>query len=203
MRIEKTGDYLVIKDNQKQVRNILPYKGIFVHKHPVDSNFVLLSDRSKKSVKDAIRIKVSDVDKVGTHLVRNANRSVLMIYLSILLDPTKSILDTENYIDGHLIMNANSDEFPLAYGDISSDLTHVFNSYDTSGAVLVIEDSPDDSFSFRITNGGLWSLWLKNADGENIFSYTGNVSTQQSIAVGKTVNVDYDVNTNLYTITDI
>jgi hypothetical protein len=203
MRIEKTGDYLVLKDNQNQVKNIVPYKGIFVHKHPVNSNFILLSDRSKKSIKDAIRVRVSDVDKVGAHTVRNASRGVLMLYLSILLDPNKSILDTENYVDGHLLMNANADEFPLEYGEISNEPTHIFNSYDTSGAVLLLLDSPDDSFSFRITNGGLWNMWLKDANEESIISYTGNTGIQQQIAVGKTVNVDYDINTNLYTITDI
>lgn len=203
MRIEKTGDYLTIKDNQNQVKHIVPYKGIFVHKHPVNSNFVLLSDRSKKSVKDAIRIKVSDVDKVGDHWVRNASRGVLMLYLSNLLDPSKSILDTEIYVDGHLIVNANADEFPLAVGEIANEPTHIFNSFDTSGAVLLVLDAPDNSFSFRITNGGLWNAWIKNADEESIFVYKGRTNIQQQISVGRTVQVNYDINTNLYTITDL
>jgi hypothetical protein len=203
MRIEKTGDYLVIKDNYNQVKHFTPYKGIFVHKHPVDANFILLSDRSKKSVKDSIRIKVSDVKKVGTHLVHNASRAILLIYVSILLDPTKSILDTHNSVDGHLLMNANSDEFPLAYGDISNEPTHVFNSYDASGVVLLLEDTPDESFSFRITNGGLSNLWLKDISGESIISYTGNTAIQQQISVGKTVRVDFDIDTGIFTITDL
>lgn len=203
MRIEKTGDYLVIKDNDNQVKHFAPYKGIFVHKHPVDANFILLSDRSKKSVKDAIRIRVSDVEKVGMHLVRNASRAILLIYLSILLDPTKSILDTHNSVDGHLLMNANADEFPLEYGEISNEPTHIFNAYDTSGAVFLLLDAPDDSFSFRITNGGLWNMWLKDANEESIISYTGNTGIQQQIAVGKTVQIDFDINTGIYTITDL
>jgi hypothetical protein len=203
MRIEKTGDYLVIKDNYNQVKHFTPYKGIFVHKHPVDANFILLSDSSKKSVKDSIRIRVSDVEKVGTHLVRNASRAILLIYVSILLDPTKSILDTHNSVDGHLLMNANSDEFPLAYGDISNEPTHVFNSYDASGVVLLLEDTPEDSFSFRITNGGLWNIWLKDANEESIISYTGNLAIQQQIAVGKTVQIDFDIDTGIFTITDL
>jgi hypothetical protein len=203
MRIERIGENLAVKDNQNRIKHITPYNGIFVHKHPFDSNFVLLSDRSKKSVKDAIKIKVSDVDKVGLHWVRNASRDILMIFLSNLLDDTKSILDTESYLDSHLLMNANADEFPLEYGEISNDPTHVFNSYDTSGAVLLLVDAPDDSFNFRITNGGLWGLWLKEGNEESIMTYTGNVNFQHVIAVGKTVSVSYDINTNLYTIVDI
>lgn len=203
MRIEKTGDYLVIKDNDNQVKHFTPYKGIFVHKHPIDANFILLSDRSKKSVKDAIRVRVSDVEKVGTHLVRNASRAILLIYVSILLDPTKSILDTANSVDGHLLMNANADEFPLEYGEISNEPTHLFNSYDTSGAVFLLLDTPDDNFSFRITNGGLWNMWLKDANEESTISYTGNTGIQQQIAVGKTVSVDFDIDTGIYTITDL
>ncbi len=203
MRIETTGDFLAIKDNQLEVKHLIPKKGIFVHKHPIDNDFILLSDRSKKSIKDAIRVRVSQLDKVGNYLVYNASRAIALIYLSILLDPTKSILNSPNKVDGHWLMNANSDEFPLAYGDISNQPTHIFNSYDASGAVLLLEDAPDDSFSFRITNGSLWHVWLKNVDDENIFVYKGRTDTQQQISVGRTVQVDYDINTNLYTITDL
>lgn len=205
MKIEQTGDYLVIKNNRNEIKHLTPVKGIFIHQHPFDNNFILLSDRSKKSVKDAIRIKVSDVEKVGTHLVHNASRAILLIYLSVLLDPTKSLLDTENYANGHLLMNANADEFPLEYGEISNEPTHVFNSYDASGATLLFVEQPDESFSFRITNGGLWGLWIKDADEESLINYTftGNPAIQQQIPAGRTVQVNYDVETNIYTLTDI
>lgn len=205
MRIEKTGDYLVIKDNSNQVKHIAPYKGIFVHKHPCDDNFILLSDRSKKSVKDAIRIRVSDVDKVGNHWVRNASRGVLLLYVSILLDPTKSILNTENYVDGHRILNANVSEFPVEYEAIANEPTHVFNSYDAGHATLLFVEQPEESFSFRITNGGLGELWVKDADEESLFNYsfTGSPAIQQQIPTGKTLQVHYDVETNIYTMTDI
>jgi len=205
MRIEKTGDYLVIKDNQNQVKHITPYNGVFIHRHSFDNNFILLSDRSKKSVKDAIRIKVSDVDKVGSHWVRNPSRGILMLYLSMLLDPSKSILDTETSVDNHRLLNTNSSEYQLEYEAISDEPTHIFNSYDAGQTTLLFVGQPEESFSFRITNGGFGELWVKDADEESLFNYTftGSPAIQQKIPTGKTVQVNYDVETNIYTMTDI
>lgn len=203
MKIETIGDFLAIKDNQNEVKHLVPKNRIFVHKHPIDNGCILFSDRSKKSVKDAIRIRVSDLTKIGLYVVDKPSRAIALIYISILLDPTKSILNTYSTLDGYLLMNGNSDEFPLEYDDISNEPIHVFNSYDLSPAVLLIEGAASKSFTYRITNGALFNATLRNDANGAVFSYLGVVNTEYLIAVGKTIEVDFDINTGIHTITNL
>jgi hypothetical protein len=203
MRIERTGDYLVIKDNYKQVKHFTPSKGLFVHKHPTDSNFILFSNTSKVSIKDAIRIDVSSLEKIGEYVVLNPSRAIALIYVSILLDESKSILDLVNYVDGRRLVVLPVENHYVESEELSEEPQHFFCSYDVGWTNFFLSDAPTENVSFLLTCGSLWTVFIKTSNLESVISYKGTLSAQQKINVGQTVKLDFNVETGIYTLTDL
>jgi len=176
MKIERIGDFLAIKDNQNQIEYLVPTSRVFLHKHPLKEDYILLSDSSKTSIKDSIQLKATDVDWVGIHYVNKPSRGILFIYLTMLLDENRALIEER---------------------------IHIFNAYAAANPILSIEGLPSQNTTFRITNGGLWGLFLENENEENIFVYKTKRYTRYQLNIGKTVEVFFDTTTGIFTITDL
>lgn len=203
MKIERLGNFLAIKDNQNELKHLVPFNRIFVHKHPLKKDYLLISDRSKPSIKDAIQIKASDVDRIGKRYINKLHRGILFIYLALFLDESRAFIGTPNSVDGYLVEITDLKTIILDVDDLVEEPVHAFTAYDGQDPTIIVQGLPEQSTTFRITNGGLWGLFLENEEEENAFIYNGNQYTRYQIRFGRTVEVDFDVETGLFTITDI
>jgi len=203
MKIERIGDFLAIKDNQNQIEYLVPTSRVFLHKHPLKEDYILLSDSSKTSIKDSIQLKATDVDWVGIHYVNKPSRGILFIYLTMLLDENRAILKTKNSIDGYLLEMTTEQIYAVDVDDLIEERIHIFNAYAAANPILSIEGLPSQNTTFRITNGGLWGLFLENENEENIFVYKTKRYTRYQLNIGKTVEVFFDTTTGIFTITDL
>jgi hypothetical protein len=203
MKIERIGDFLALKDNQNQIEHLVPMSRVFVHKHPLKEDYILLSDTSKTSIKDSIQLKATDVDRVGIHYVNKPSRGILFIYLTMLLDESRAILNTQNTIDGYLLEMTTEQIHTVDVDDLIEERTHIFNAYDAANPTLSIQGLPSENTTFRITNGGLWGLFLENENQGNIFVHKTKLYTRYQLNIGKTVEVSFDTTTGIFTITDL
>lgn len=203
MKIERIGDFLALKDNQNEIKHLVPTSRIFLHKHPLKEDYILLSDSSKTSIKDAIHLKSRDVDRVGIRYVDNPSRGILFIYLTILLDKSRAILNTQNSVDGYLLEITSEKTTIVDVDDLIEEPIHFFNSYDAANPVLSIQGLPSENSTFRVTNGGLWGLFLENENQESIFVYKGNKYVRYQVGIGKTIEVSFDKTTGIFTMIDL
>lgn len=203
MKIERIGDFLAIKDNLDELKHIVPFYRIFVHKHPLKKDYLLISDRSKPSVKDAIHIKASDVDRIGKRYINKLHRGILFIYLALFLDESRAFIGTPNSVDGYIVEIIDLKTTYLDVDDLVEEPVHTFNAYDGQDPKIIVQGLPEQSTTFRITNGGLWGLFLENEEVENAFIYNGTQYNRYQIRFGRTVEVAFDVETGLFTIIDI
>jgi len=203
MKIERLGNFLALKDNQNEIKHLIPASRIFLHKHPLKEDYILLSDSSKTSIKDAILLKAKDVNRVGIRYVDNPSRGILFIYLTMLLDESRAILNTQNSIDGYLLEMTTEQIYTVDVDDLIEERTHIFNAYDAANPILSIQGLPSENTTFRVTNGGLWGLFLENENQGNIFVYKTKLYTRYQLNIGKTVEVSFDTATGIFTITDI
>ena len=205
MRIEKFANNLVIKNNQDQIIHFLPIESLYTHLHPTDSNSILLASSSRhQSTKDAIVIDATQVKFVGT-LPFTSGRQVLLIYLSFLLDDTRSLLQTYLNIDGFDVLHFLNTPSPYALElpDYQNERYHILNVLPHMNGHFVIEDMPDDNMSFRLTNVSTGYMKLINNNGEDNLVYKGRVAMEQSFAPGITLEITYSVDDNAFTIFEL
>lgn len=203
MRIELMGDFIALKDYKNELEHILPNRGIFIHNHPLKEDVLLLSDRSKKSVKDAIAIQASQVVQVGQYRPQKPSRAILWLYLSMLLDPSKNLLKTITYVEGHRLEFTTNQEYYIDAEELAEEPRHFFCANEHSHSFFMLEELPSENVRFRMTNGSTWSFFLRDANESNSIKYKGNVAPRQQIETGKTIEVSFDAQTEIYTITDI
>lgn len=205
MRIQKFANNLAIQDDQDQIIHFVPIENLYVHLHPTNNNAVLLSSSSRhQSTKNAITIDANQVDFVG-NLPFASGRQVLLIYLSFLLDDTKSLLQTYLNIDGFDVLHFMNTPSPYALElpDYQNEQYHILNVLPHMNGHFLIEDMPDDNMNFRLTNVSTGYMKLINNNGEDNLIYKGNAATEQSFAPGITVDITYTIDDNTFTITEL
>jgi len=202
MKIDQIGDYLALKNKDYQIIHLLPLKGLFIFRHPWKNNHVLLSNRSKKSIKDAIQINTKDLNQIGNRYLVYNDADLTMICLSLLLDPSKAILNSHTFLGDHTLVNLDDSHYIIGASDITDDKLHFVNDRKGSGNILSIEEAPYSDTVFRITNLSLSPLKVQDEQEEAQFMYNGQQNNHQYIYAGKTVEVVFKESTGMYTITD-
>lgn len=201
MRVQKTGNVLILLDSHGEIVHILPAT-IFVQLHPLKDNELLLSNTpSNQDIKEAIKIKVDQVEQIGKYYASNSSRTLVFFLFALLFDSTEDIFNTYVLLDGYTIEQIGVASTSLDAEGTVSDPIHYFATY--AGATLEISDYPSEDAVFRISNPTSSSLVVSDTNTAETLVYNGSTAAQQHITGGKTVEVSFSADNGLFTFTEI